>query len=308
MNSLMEHKKVTIVIPNWNGHKDTVECLNSLESLTYSNYEIVVIDNGSTDGSVAMLRESNPDIMIVELPDNTGFTGACNEGIKMAVESGSEYVFLLNNDTVLNDADMLEKMSGYLEDNTDVGMLAPVTLYHDTNKVWFAGGELDRNTGILKLWGQGEEYTKDNEHEAVYCTFLVGCALFVRTELLQKIGGLYQPYFLTSEESELCVNIMDHGYKLAVLCNVSLFHKVSRSMGVESPLLTYFLYRNKLLFAKRNAVNFSVSDLFKITAYYLRGFLSAIKRGNYGAAMGVVRGVWDFILGKYDKGYYEGKL
>ncbi len=307
MNKTMKYreKKITIVIPNWNGHKDTLECLDSLQRLTYTNYEIVVIDNGSTDGSAAIIRESNPEVMIVELQENTGFTGACNEGIKYAIEAGAEYVFLLNNDTVLNDDDLLEKMSEYLENNLDVGMLAPVTLYHETNKIWFSGGELERNTGILKLWDQGEEYIK---HDAVNCTFLVGCALFLKTDLIQKIGGFYWPYFLTSEESELCVNIMDRGYKLAILRNVSLFHKVSRSMGEQSPLLTYFLYRNKLLFAKRNRINFTVFDLCKILKYYVKGFLSSIKRGNFRAAMSVVLGVWDFVLGKYGKGYYEGEL
>lgn len=301
-------KKVTIVIPNWNGREDTLECLNSLQRLTYRDYEIVVIDNGSTDGSVDVLRESYPDITVVELQENTGFTGGCNEGIKIAAEGGAEYVFLLNNDTILDDDDILEKMSGYMEENADVGMVAPVILYEGTSDIWFAGGELDRNTGILALWDQDTEYTRGSKQEAIYCSFLVGCALFVRTEIVQKIGGFYQPYFLTSEESELCVNITDRGHKLAVLCNVSLFHKVSRSMGIQSPLLTYFLYRNKLFFVRRNAIDFSVSDLYKITNYYLRGFASLLRRGNYGAAMGIVRGVWDFVLGRDGKGYYKEKL
>ncbi len=79
-------------------------------------------------------------------------------------------------------------------------------------------------------------------------------------------------------------------------------------MGVQSPLLTYFLYRNKLFFVRRNAINFSVSDICKITNYYLRSFIGLLRRGNYGAAMGIVRGVRDFALGRDGKGYYKEKL
>lgn len=255
------------------------ECIESLQRLTYENYQITVVDNGSVDGSVDKLRLEFKQIKIIDLAENTGFTGACNVGITDAINSEVDYIFLLNNDTLLDDVNILERMTQYLEENSQVGMISPVVLYEGTRSIWFGGGDVNRNTGIIKLWDHGKEYEKPGSEKASECSFLAGCALFMPIEVARKTGGFYEPYFLTSEESELCVRIMDYGYKLAVLESMSIYHKVSRSMGVESPLLVYFMYRNKLFFARRNAKSFTVWNLLEIVQYYLRGFLSFLKKG-----------------------------
>lgn len=309
---MTKNAKVSIVIINWNGYKDTIKCLSTLKIISYDNLFIIVVDNGSTDKSVQEIETSHPEVDIIKLDNNTGFTGGSNAGIHAALEKDAEYIFLLNNDTLIDDATIIGRMIGYLESHIDVGIASPVILNYPERKIWFAGGHLDRNTGIITLEKQGHDYNKSltssaNE-SARSVTFLYGCALFIRADLLRKVDGFYEPYFLTSEESELCIRAMDLGYKLALLEDVYLYHKVAQSMVRGSFLWAYFLYRNKLIFVQRNAKEFSITDFFKIVLYYIRSLVGCLRRKNFPAATGIVKGVFDFVMGREGKGYFENKL
>jgi GT2 family glycosyltransferase len=297
-----------IIIINWNGFKDTIKCLDSLTIISHENLSILVVDNGSTDKSVQEIEKAHPEVNIIKLKTNTGFTGGCNAGIHAALRNNANYIFLLNNDTLIDDEMLIDRMINYLEANTDVGIVSPIVLNYPEGKIWFGGGHLDRNTGIIQLEKRGDKYHKPLTESATIVTFLYGCALFVRADLLRKVNGFYEPYFLTSEESELCIKAMDLGYKLALLENVYLFHKVAQSMIRGSFLWSYFLYRNKLIFIKRNAIDFSIADLFKVLLYYMRGLAGFLRNGNYSAAVGLIKGVLDFALGREGKGYFEKKL
>lgn len=302
------NSKITIAIPNWNGCEDTLECLSSLTRLSYNNYEVVVVDNGSSDNSVVRIKAEFPDTHVIALEDNTGFTGACNTALDYADRSGARYIFFLNNDTVIDNEDLLSDMADHMDSQKSLGMLSPTVLYNNTNRIWFGGGDIERNTGLVKLWNQGAEYDHPDHTGLIECTFLAGCALFVRVELMKSVGGLYEPYFLTSEESELCIRISDMGYKLAVVRDIYMQHKVSQSMGESSPLLVYFMYRNKLIFIKRNAENIRLGDIYKISMYIARGLSSFAFRGKPAQAMSLLRGVVHFLTGVEGKGYYGNIL
>lgn len=296
------------MIVNWNNYPDTIECLNSLREVTYNNYQIIVVDNGSKNESVKNITNMNPRLNVIALKENLGFPGGCNVGIKAALEIGAEHIFLLNNDTIICDKEILDKMASFMDTNLEMGMISPVILYNNSDKIWFCGGQLDRNTGILELWDSGEKWRDFANPSVRPCSFLAGCALFVRTHILSKTDGLFEPYFLTSEESELCVRIADMGYGLGVFEGAKIYHKISRSVGVQSPLGVYFLYRNKLFFAKRNAQNFGPAALFKIIRYYISGFIAYSIKGKFDLSVALMRGVRDFILGRDGMGFYNGKL
>jgi GT2 family glycosyltransferase len=300
--------KVLIVIINWNGYKDTIECLDSLKIVSYENLSIIVVDNGSTDKSVQEIKRLHPEVDIISLQSNTGFTGGGNAGIRTALEQNADYVFLLNNDTLIDDEMLIDRMVEYLEEHPNLGIASPVVLNYPEKRIWFGGGDLDRNTGIIKLERRGTEYSKTASESVKIVSFIYGCALFIRADLLRKVHGFYEPYFLTSEESELCVKAMDLNYELCLFENIYLYHKVAQSMVRGSFLWSYFLYRNKLIFIKRNAIKFSINDLFRVILYYMRGLGGFLKRKNYPAAMGLIRGVLDFFLGREGKGYFENKL
>ncbi len=299
---------VAIVIVNYNGFADTRECLCSLCNVKYSNLSIILVDNASTDGSLEMLRDEFTKVHFVRSEINLGFTGGNNLGLEKAYEYSPDYILLLNNDTIVSE-NLLDELTCYMDDNPNVGLAGPLTLYYDSDDIIaFAGGNLNRNTGIVKYLHKGNK--RDNiTARALYCTFIEGAALFIRTEVIKNIGGLNNLYFLTSEESELCVRITDLGYQLSVLTSCCIWHKVSRSMGAESELSNYFIFRNKLWFVKRNNHHPSLLDLIQFLKYYITSFYSYIfKKGNYGAAKGMIYGVFDFFMGVDGPGRYRNKL
>src|SRR5699024_4853361 len=123
---------------NWNGREVTDACLESLKHLRYGNYKIILVDNGSSDDSVSFFKEKYPLIQLIDLSQNTGFTGGNNAGIEWAMEQDFEYVLLLNNDTISSDPLFLAKMIEMMEKDEKNGMGCPTIYYHNSDKVWYA--------------------------------------------------------------------------------------------------------------------------------------------------------------------------
>ena len=148
---------VVIIVLNWNGKEDTVECLRSLQQLSYQNFEILVVDNGSTDGSVAWFRQELPDITLAENNTNLGFAEGNNVGIRCAIRRGADYVLLLNNDTIVN-KDFLTYLVAVAENDPSIGFAGP-KVYHCNFKgrkdvLSFAGATTDVATGRVYRFGQ----------------------------------------------------------------------------------------------------------------------------------------------------------
>src|SRR5713226_2615960 len=136
------------VVLNWNGMEDLMECLRSVKGSTYHN-EIIVVDNGSTDGSMAALAQQFPDIVVIETGKNLGF-GANNLGISQALQDGADYVLLLNNDTWV-DARCFDRLIQVAEENPQVGILSPrICYYSDPELIWYDGGNLEKIKGFWK--------------------------------------------------------------------------------------------------------------------------------------------------------------
>ena len=295
---------VAIILVNFNGVEDTLECLNSLEKVTYRNFRTIVVDNGSRRNEVLRIKHQYPDAVYIRSQINTGFTGGNNIGLATAYKLEPDYIFFLNNDTIVSE-NIIDELVTYMEANPDTGMVGPMNCYYDQkNTVCFGGGYLDRNTGIVRFVNKGRSIS-EIDYSPLFCSFIEGSAMFARTSIIKAIGGFYEGYFLTSEESELCVRISDLGYKLAILPNCVIWHKVSKSMGVESELSSYFIFRNKLLFIKRNSKSITPKDLFNLSRYYLICFFSyLLKKRNVSAAKGLLRGVADFLRGVVGHGIF----
>lgn len=299
---------VAVIIINYDGLDDTLECLASLRESDFKDFITIVVDNASRHDPTAAIAAVYPEVLTIKSRINLGFTGGNNLGLTKAYEFDPRYIFFLNNDTVVT-PDLLSTLVGFMEGNPDVGLAGPLTYYFDEPElVCFSGGHLDRNTGRIAFIGKGARLT-DTSQESIYCSFVEGAAIFIRTELVRKIGGFNDQYFLTSEESELCVKVADMGYKLAVLTTCSLFHKVSRSMGAGSELINYFVYRNRLHFIRNNARKFRLREAVGITYNYLASFISlTVKLRNWGAARGLALGVCDFLCGVKGAGRYSRQL
>jgi hypothetical protein len=259
---MLYQPKIFVIILNWNGKEDTCQCLNSVQAIEYSNYEVVVVDNGSQDDSVCTFKDKFPKVFVLETGQNLGYAGGNNQGITYALEHGADHIFILNNDAIV-DPNILNSFVEAIEKYPDAGILgAKIYQANEPNKIWFAGGTwLPEKAEFTHIgWGHDDGPSWSQVQETDYAC---GCALFVKAEVFRKIGLLETKFFLTWEESDFCYRARRCGYKCLLVPNAHVWHKVSASFkGGEAGLIhKYFMTRNQLLWIERNQ---SVSERIRI--------------------------------------------
>lgn len=260
--------KVCILVLNYNGCKDTIACIKTLLKNKYHNFSIVVIDNASIDESVKTIERIYPNIKVIENKENLGFAGGNNIGIQYAFQEGADYVFLLNNDTVV-DQDTIGNLVKAGESLPTAGILGSVTYYyHKPEELWFAGG------WIKWLSGRTGHYSKILSRKPYDSEFISGCALLIKRQVIEEIGLLDEDFFLYFEDLDWCQRALNKGYKLKVVPSSKVWHKVSSSTGVGSKLWQYYSARNLLLFMGKHN-KFPYRQLF-FSLYPLRIILKSL--------------------------------
>jgi GT2 family glycosyltransferase len=221
---------VAIIVVNWNRRDDTLACLQSLSRIAYPNKRIILVDNASTDGSAAAVREQFPEVQIIELPENLRFAGGNNVGLRDVLKKGDGFALLLNNDTIV-EPDFLQHLIETAQRDQRIGLVSPKILYHSRRQViWFAGGVLKPAWGYVRHFGLRQvDDGRFNQPRIV--TFLTGCCLLIRREVLEKVGLLDEGFFLYSEDADYCLRAMKAGYQLLYEPKSRVYHKVSSSTG-----------------------------------------------------------------------------
>ncbi|MBU1102465.1 glycosyltransferase family 2 protein [Patescibacteria group bacterium] len=296
--------KVFIIILNWNGWRDTFECLKSLSDLAYGNFEIILIDNASKE-KTRFSKETFPKLKITQVFNeyNLGFAGGNNQGIKMALEGDADYVLLLNNDTTV-EPDFLSVLVAEAEKNNEAGILGPKILFYDEKRlIWSAGGKITGNftRGELIGYRQNDSGQYNQTKEVDYIS---GTCLLVKKEVIKKIGLISEDYFLYYEDNDWCQRVRQAGYKCLLVPEAKIYHKASKSTQEFSYPYIYYHSRNGLILASRfgsKTLTYLIS--FWIFAKQVIKLLVGYKR-NW--ARPVMRGVVDFWRGKRGKltGYY----
>ena len=250
----MKYKaKVSIIILNWNGKNNTLECLESVKEIDYSNFEVIVVDNGSTDGSPTEIRRQYPEITVLETGKNLGYAEGNNVGIRYAIAQRADFVFLLNNDAIV-DSQILNSFLEATQLYPDAGIFGgKVYDYGEPNKIQFAGAIWDEKTCYFLHMGEGEIDDGKTFESYREVDFAIGCVLFFRKELIEKVGYLEPKFFLNYEETDWCFRSRRSGYKCIFVPKAKVWHKGAASFaGQLSPLYVYFMTRNELLWAERN--------------------------------------------------------
>jgi GT2 family glycosyltransferase len=234
--------RTSIIIVNWNGREDTLACLASLAPVASPNVTVIVVDNGSQDGSVAEIRSRYPGVTVLAQETNLRFAGGNNEGIRHALASGADQILLLNNDTTV-DAGFLRSMTACLRSAPDVGAVAPHIYYYDRpDLLWYAGGEISMWTGTMRHAGIREKNAGDGHpYETAYAT---GCCLLARREVLEHVGLLDESFFIYAEDADWCARARNAGWRIMVDPGARIWHKVSVSAGGH---LSWFKLKNKFL-------------------------------------------------------------
>ena len=240
----METPLVISVILNSNRKTDTLDCLESLSRNSYPNQKVIVLDNHSTDGSVSAIREAYPSAQIIELNENLGYAGNNNIGILAALEQGADWVFLLNDDVIL-DSDCISKLIDEGEHNSQVGILGPLVYHYDEpGVIQSAGGELGKYWSSIHLGQNEPDYGQFQSPRPV--EWISGCAIMVRRELIEHVGILDPKYFIYWEETEWCIRSSRAGWKIIHVPEAKLWHKGVQRDYKPKPYVTYYTTRNHL--------------------------------------------------------------
>jgi len=241
--TITDNPTVAIIIVAWNGKNDTLECLQSLRGLTYSNHRIILVDNGSTDGTVAAVRSSFPDVTILEMGRNLRFAGGNNKGIEFALGKGADYVLLLNNDTVV-EKEFLSTLVKRMQSDDRIGMVAPKVLYYTPpNRIWFAGARIRYWLGTIAHIGIREE-DRGQHNTPGETDYATGCCVLARKAVIESIGMLDESYFMYVEDVEWSVRATKNGFRVIYEPRSEIRHKVSVSAGGN---LSLFKLRNKYI-------------------------------------------------------------
>ncbi|MEI8176247.1 MAG: glycosyltransferase family 2 protein [Candidatus Omnitrophota bacterium] len=247
-------EKIAVIILNWNGNGDTLECLESVYRIAHSSLDVIVADNGSTDNSVALIRERFPQVAILEHHANLGYAEGNNRAISHAISRGAEYILVLNNDAVV-DPEILVHFLNAMRKLSDAAFLgAKIYYYDEPDKIWSMGGRWSLQDGTTFSIGQGEIDDHKRWELITETDFVLGCALFFKADLIAQIGLMEKKYFLMWEETDWCFQAKKVAGKCYVVPGAKVWHKVAASFMRASgnPLRRYFLTRNRMLWMERN--------------------------------------------------------
>ena len=243
---MMSFPRVFVIVVNWNGLQDTLECLQSLRWMDYPNFETIVVDNGSLDGSATVIGREHPEVTLIENEQNLGFTGGNNVGMSRAMELGADYMWLLNNDAI-PEQNTLSKLVDVARSSPDVGLVSPMIYDYDKpNNLQYCGSYFDWKAFELRSARDPEQLLG-----AAYDgrTYLWGTALLVSRPVAEKVGYLSEKYFAYQEDAEYSLRAAKAGYRNVVASKAKIYHKGSASTGgPTSPVQVFLRARNEYFF------------------------------------------------------------
>jgi len=303
----MAKNSVAIVVLNWNKKDDTLECLNSVRNLRSKQiFDIFLVDNGSTDGSVSFLKANFPRIYYIENPINLGYAGGNNVGIKEVIKSKYSFILILNNDLIV-DTNMLTELLTVMKLSDKVGVVGAVNYYYSERKrIQFSGGCID--------WYRGNIYdtTRHLEDKGQFPEYrqvetITGSCMLIRREVFEQVGLFDERFFLNFEETDFCCRARKAGYNVFTCMKARLWHKVSLSFKIMDTniLADYFQTRNKFLFLWKNSPKRYL--IFSIPYHIFDTFMKVFKyavNGRHQNMFSLLVGTRDGLLGRY----YEGSL
>jgi len=287
---------VSIIVVNYNGKHFLGECFTSLENLDYprDKFEVILVDNASTDGSVEYIRERFPLIKILQLDKNYGFCKPNNEGAKIA---RGEYVVLLNNDTVVTKEWLSELVKGVSADDKVVCCASKMLYCDRKDLINTAGGKITIiGGGFYRGYGDkdGAKYDKRE-----YTGFGCGAGVLVKRDFFQGIGGFDEDYFASCEEHDLGWKSWLYGYKVLYVPTAVMYHKESATFGTKSsfqPVKVYFVTRNRLYNIIKNLEAKNViRALFISLGFNLYRSAKYMGQGNFASAKAIAKAHVDFI-------------
>lgn len=292
---------ISIITINYNGLQETCELIESLQQFLHKClYEMIVIDNGSIQNEAVILQKKYPQILVIRSDQNLGFSGGNNLGIRIAK---GKCIFLINNDTFVID-DSLIYLYKRLMTSPVIGAVSPkIKFAFPPQNIQFAGfTPLSKYT----LRNQSIGYNEPDEGQFDIprtTSFLHGAAIMIKQEVIEQIGLMPEIYFLYYEEMDWCTRMIDHGYQLWYEPHCTIYHKESCSTGKDSPLKTYYLTRNRLLYAwrTRRGGTLFISLLYQLLIANLKNVIVNLVYFKWSQVNAIFKGSVDFFRLKHKR-------
>ncbi|MEM4655051.1 MAG: glycosyltransferase family 2 protein [Thermosphaera sp.] len=284
--SVKEEPKVSVVIPIHNGIHNTVECLRSLERVTYPNFEVIVVDDGSTDGSWEIISQNFPKVRLLKGDGDLWWAGAINIGIKDAIERCTDYILTLNNDVVV-DPNFINALVECAKANPKSIIGSKIYFYNEPKRVWSAGGFVDWKIGWLSMLDKGD-YDKGQYEECREVDFLTGMSVLIPAEVFREMKVFYDERCLPQyhSDSEFTMRAKKNGYKIMFEPKSFVWNKVESSGLINPAVKLNLLIAVKSLFSRRSAFNFKANFILfwrhcpkryllqSLFLFYLRYFIA----------------------------------
>ncbi|MEW5923863.1 MAG: glycosyltransferase family 2 protein [Candidatus Zixiibacteriota bacterium] len=294
---MIKHQpRVHVIVLTWNRVEAVIRCLLSLNALDYSNYEVVVIDNHSEDGTVERLRSIFPRLDIIANERNLGYTGGNNVGIRHALNKGAEYIVMLNNDTLVH-PDFISEMVKVAESDRSIAVVGSKNIMCVRPRIiWAAWGEITYGSTLTRIHGKhsldSSEYNQIRDVDQV-----IGCGYMWRREALLDIGLLDTNFFGYHEDVDWCFRARKAGWRVVYVGSAIVYHQggLSCSPGFTHCIpVMYFLGRNGVLFVRKHS---NLMNLLRLTFNSMLGSIQRYRanrrNGGSGGELQFWQGFWD---------------
>ncbi len=298
---------VSIVTVNYNQSQVTCELIDSLEKITYPNIEIIVVDNASVEDDPDTIKTQYPNVVLIKNPINYGFAAGNNIGI---MASNGEYVLFLNNDTEVK-PDFMEPLLKKFDEIPNLGAASPkIRYFHTPDTIQYAG-YTEMNTYTIRNFAYGHQKEDlglhDKDRETAYAH---GAAMMVPMDLIRKLGMMSYIFFLYYEEADFCDRIRRAGYSIYYVHNSLVYHKESISTGKTSPLKIYYLYRNRIVYMRRNIFGkaFYIALLYQLMVAIPKNAFAFLLKGKVKLFMAYYRAIGWHISHMFDKTVHENPM
>ena len=297
--------KTTIILLNWNSQEMTEECVRSLLAMKCEgdSFDIIIVDNGSKDGSPQFLQATFPGVEVIFNPRNLGFTGGCNVGMKRALERGAGCVLLVNNDTIVNQ-DFLVNLLAESRTNPRAAIISPKIFYFDHPKrIWWAGGSFSLWQGVPRHLGW-KEIESGRYETARDIDWATGCGMLIQSAALEEVGLFDERIFANGEDLDLSLRMRNLGWRIRYAPTAQMWHKegfaTRKNVGEHARKFT--ATRNILWVMHKHA---RAWHWITFWPYFLVRYVSvivikSILRGDWRSAWAMFAGIFAFFRMRLD--------
>ena len=286
---------VSIITVNFNQSKVTAELLDSLRKVTWPRLETIVVDNGSHKDPAAPLKDRYPEVKFITSEENLGFAGGNNLGVRVAT---GDYLLFLNNDTEVEPG-FLEPLVARLQSDPGIGMVSPKIRFHHTPDTIQYAGYTPLNPVTIRQHLIGYREKDKGQHDLPGPTYSIhGAAMMVPRKVIVEVGMMAELFFLYYEEHDWAERVKRAGYGMFYEPASLVMHKESISTGKESPLKTYYINRNRFLFARRNILGFRKlgAMVYLSLIAFPMGVLTSLAKRRTDLAKSIWKAyIWNFI-------------